>query len=280
MGRKFLKILRKIFRVFTLDGFAFSSVWVQLAAIFLVSSLLIFGMSFVLGDLAMSYRLFADPSSYAYSETDNQLIFGLVQVFFGLVLFSFIISVLSAALVELIEKIKSGTLSYRKKGHILFVNYNIKLPMILDEFDIKSKQSKKTQNVVLLFLDSETVSSFRTELDKGRWPNLDIFLRQGDLLSFHTYMRQGIFKALGLVILLPDQFQSALDADNFNLKILTLLISNQKFSKHLEDKQGLKQPMKCLVELSVNVESRNIAKNLTSNESGNLFAVTTPVVLL
>ncbi|GAB2609079.1 hypothetical protein GCM10026987_03660 [Belliella aquatica] len=233
-------------------------------------------MSFVLGDLAMSYRLFADPSSYAYIETDNQLIFGLFQVLFGLVLFSFIISVLSAALVELIEKIKSGTLAYNKKGHILFVNYNIKLPMILDEFDIKSSQTKKTQNVVLLFPDSETVANFRAELDKDRWPNLDIFLRQGDLLSFHTYLRQGIFKALGLVILHSDQFKSPLESDNFNLKLLTLLVSNLKFLKHLQDRQRQKQPMKCLVELSVNPESKVIAQNLTSNESGNLFAVTTP----
>lgn len=276
MWHRFLLLLRKIFRVFTLDGFALSSVWVQLIAIFFVSSLIIFGMSLVLGDLAMSYKLFADPSSYASSETNNELVFGLIQVLFGLVLFSFIISVLSAALVELIERIKSGTLSYNKKGHILFVNYNIKLPMILDEFDIKSSQSKQTQNVVLLFPDSDTVANFRAELDKGRWPNLDIFLRQGDLLSFHTYLRQGIFKALGLVILLPDQFESPLDSDNFNLKLLTLLVSNPKFFKHLEEKQGMKKPMKCLVELSVNTESRIIAKNLTSNDSGNLFAVTTP----
>lgn len=276
MRRKFLLFFRKIFRVFTLDGFALSSVWVQLIAIFMVSSLIIFGMSLVLGDLAMSYKLFADPSSYASSETNNELVFGLIQVLFGLVLFSFIISVLSAALVELIERIKSGTLAYNKKGHILFVNYNIKLPMILDEFDIKSSQSKKTQNVVLLFPDSETVANFRAELDKNRWPNLDIFLRQGDLLSFHTYLRQGIFKALGLVILLPDHFESPLESDNFNLKILTLLMSNPKFFGHLEDKQQMKKPMKCLVELSVNTESRNIAKNLTSNVTGNLFAVTTP----
>ncbi|MFD2036888.1 hypothetical protein ACFSKL_18935 [Belliella marina] len=268
--------MRKITRVFTLDGFALSSVWVQLTAIFLVSAVSIFGMSLLIGDLPMSYRLFADPSSYAYLESRNELIFGIFQVLLGLVLFSFIISVLSAALIGLIEKIKSGTLSFNKKGHILFVNYNIKLPMILDEFDIKSYQDKKKQKVVLLFQNSATVADFRTEMDTGRWPNLEIYLRKGDLLSFQTYQRQGIFKALGLVILSPDDGTANFDRDNFNLKLLTLLVNNKKFFGYLYDRHLANQPVKCLLELSENKESRQIAKMLTTYEDANLFAITTP----
>ncbi|MCH7414645.1 hypothetical protein MM213_14185 [Belliella sp. R4-6] len=276
MWYKINSFFRKIARVFTLDGFALSSVWVQLTAIFLVSAILIFGMSVLIGDLSMSYRLFADPSSYANLKLKNELVFGLIQVLLGLVLFSFIISVLSAALIGLIEKIKSGTLPFNKKGHILFVNYNIKLPMILDEFDIKSFQDRKKQRVVLLFPDTNTVTSFRLEMDKGRWPNLQIYLRQGDLLSFQTYQRQGIFQALGLVILLPDNTTSTLEADNFNLKLLTNLVNNKKFFNYLNDRHLANQPVKCLLELSANKESSQIAKLLTASKVGNLFAVTTP----
>ena len=276
MWYKIKSFFRKITSVFTLDGFALSSVWVQLTAIFLVSAISIFGMSLLIGDLSMSYRLFADPSSYAYLNSRNELFFGLIQVLLGLVLFSFIISVLSAALIGLIEKIKSGTLPFSKKGHILFVNYNIKLPMILDEFDIKSYQDRKKQRVVLLFPDSETVASFRVEMDTGRWPNLQIYLRQGDLLSFHTYQRQAIFKALGLVILLPDNTSTSLEADNFNLKLLTNLVNNKKFFDYLNEKHLANQPVKCLLELSANKESSQIAKLLTASKVGNLFAVTTP----
>lgn len=89
--------VRRLRRFLTPDGFALAPVWMQLGAIFVGSALLILLLSPLIGSLALSYRLFTDPSSYGEIEGLLPIIPGLVQVMFGLILFSFIISVLSAA---------------------------------------------------------------------------------------------------------------------------------------------------------------------------------------
>ncbi|WP_194776571.1 hypothetical protein [Pararhodonellum marinum] len=267
---------RKLRRSFTAERFALSPVWVQLLTIFVVSGCLIFLFSPLLGDLATSYRIFADPANYALAEGPMQLGFGLVLVLLGLVLFSFIISVLSAALVELIANIRRGSLPFRRSGHILFINYNIKLPLILDQFNLRAKEKGMVEPVVLLFSKASIVSGFRAQFSKDRWPFLDIYLRQGDVMAFSTYERLSIFKALGLVLLLPDHEEDKFSADNYNLKILTSLTNDQAFFKHLSDRQLSRRPMKCAIELSNQPDSRNIAMAMTAHDSGSLFSVITP----
>lgn len=267
---------RALRRLLTPDGFALASIWVQLAAIFVGSALLILFMSILIGDLSTSYRWFADPSSYADAETAQQLVFGLLQVVFGLILFSFIISVLSASLEQLIERIKGGTLPYRRSGHLLIVNYNVKLPLILDEINLRAQRLDRTEDVVLLFPDRETVDVFCDHLDTARWPQLQVYVRQGDLLQWHTYETLGVLKALGVVVLAPESETDEFARDNQNLKILTALINEQAFMHHLLERQAAKSPVKCSIELSNQTYSREIALALTAVKGGSLFAVTTP----
>ena len=267
---------RALRRLLTPDGFALASIWVQLAAIFVGSGLLILFMSLLIGDLSTSYRWFADPSSYADAEGWAQLVFGLVQVAFGLILFSFIISVLSASLEQLIERIKGGTLPYRKSGHLLIVNYNVKLPLILDEINLRAQRLDRTEDVVLLFPDRATVDQFCEHLEAERWRQLQIYVRQGDLLHWHTYEKLGALKALGLVVLAPEDEVDEFTRDNRNLKILTALINEQAFMHHLLERQAAKSPVKCSIELSNQTYSRDIALALTAVQGGSLFAVTTP----
>lgn|GEM_PF-2480368 len=273
---RFKLFRQKIRRVLTQERFALAPIWVQLIAIFIVSAILIFGLSPFLGNLANSYKLFADPANYANANGPMELIIGLVQVMVGLILFSFIISVLSAALVNLIENIKSGSLPYKKRGHILFVNYNIKLPLILDQFNIRAKDKGIIEDVVLLFPEPQTVTFFRNKYDKGRWENLEIFIRQGEVMSFQTFDRLSIFHAMAIVILLPDNKEDPFLADNFNLKILTTLTNNQAFFRHLSEKQQKAKPIKCSIELSNHSDARKIALELTANKAGSLFTVITP----
>lgn len=273
---KFKLFRRNIRRPLTQERFALASIWVQLIAIFIVSALLIIGLSPFLGDLATSYKLFADPSNYADASGPTQLVVGLIQVIVGLILFSFIISVLSAALVNLIENIKSGSLPYKKHGHILFVNYNIKLPLILDQFDYRAKDKGIIEDIVLLFSEPETVDFFRSQLQKDRWRNLEIFIRQGDVLSIQTFHRLSVLRAMAIVILLPDNLENTFLSDNFNLKILTTLTNNQPFLKHLTEKQASSKPVKCSIELSSHSDAKKIALDLTSNKAGSLFNVITP----
>jgi hypothetical protein len=263
-------------RFLTPERFALASVWVQLVAIFITSAIIILIFSPFVGSLPLTYKIFADPSYYADATGPIPIASGLILVLLGLVLFSFIISVLSAALIKLIDNIKSGSLPYKGSGHTLFINYNIKLPLILDQFNLRAKDQGKIENVVLLFSDNKTVAAFRALLDKERWGNLDIFIRQGNVMAFQTYESLSISNASGIVILLPDTTENAFEADNINLKILTTLINNQNFLKFLSDRQGSKHPVKCSIELSNDQDSREIAEELTSNGSGALFSVITP----
>ncbi|MCL6259976.1 hypothetical protein M3O96_12805 [Aquiflexum sp. TKW24L] len=273
---RFKLFFRNARRILTPERFALASVWVQLIAIFITSAVIIIAFSPFIGELPLTYKIFADPSYFADVAGPIPLATGLILVLLGLVLFSFIISVLSAALIKLIDNIKSGSLPYKGTGHTVFINYNIKLPLILDQFNLRAKDKGSIENVVLLFSDKNIVAAFRLLLDKDRWGNLDIFIRQGNVLAFQTYERLSITHALGIVILLPDQTDGAFEADNFNLKILTTLTNNPLFFKHLSDRQGSKHPVKCSIELSNNQDSRDIALELTSNGSGALFAVITP----
>lgn len=229
-------------------------------------------MSPLLGDLPTSYKIFADPANYAGVKGPVQIVVGLVQVLLGLVLFSFIISVLSAALVKYIENIRSGSLAFKRSGHMIFVNYNVKLPLILDQLDIRARDRGVVEEIVLLFSEVDTVAYFRNNMDPKRWKSLDIFIRQGDLMSFNTFERTSVFEALSLVILLPDGLQSHFLADNINLKVLTTLANNEKYRKHLEERRASRKPIKCSIELSNNADSRVIAQEM----SQSLFTVITP----
>lgn len=266
----------KLRRSLTREKFALAPVSVQLVAIFFASAFVIILLAPLIGDLPTSYRLFADPANYASAKGPVQLVVGLVQVLIGLVLFSFIISVLSAALTTLIENIKSGSLPYLKRGHVLIVNYNVKLPLILDQLNIRAKDKGVFEDVVLLFSEPKLVSYFRTTYNKERWPNLEVFVRQGDVLNFKTFNRLSVFNALGIVLLLPEHIEDDFESDNFNLKILTTLSNNQPFFQHLSERQVSKSPLKCSIELSSNPDSTRIAKELTSTKLGSFFTVITP----
>lgn len=276
MFKKLFNFLRYLRSLLSPDGFAQASVWEQLATIFVFGAIVIVFLSPALGDISTSYRIFADPSTFADAQGPLQIFFGLVQMIFGLILFSFIVSVLSAALIELVADIKGGRLPFRKSGHILVVNYNVKLPLILDEFNLRAQSRDAVEDVVLLFAEPEIVSNFHAHLETERWSNLEIYIRQGDLMSFNTFERQGVFKALAMVVLLPDHMESNFTADNFNLKLLTTLVNNKEFFAHLDERQNLRQPMKCSIELSNNADCRDIALSITSKDSGPMFSVITP----
>lgn len=263
---------KKLRRLPTAERFALAPVWIQLVAIFISSAAIIFLMSPFLGNLANSYKIFTDPAYFADVVGPVQVVAGLIQVLLGMMLFSFIISVLSAALVKYIESIRSGSLAFRRGGHMIFVNYNVKLPLILDQLDIRAKDRGVTEEIVLLFSDIGTVANFRDQIDSKRWKNLDIFIRQGDLMNFKTFERISVFEALSLVILLPDGTPNHFLADNINLKVLTTLVNNQQYRQHLEERRASKKPIKCSIELSNNADSRVIAQRM----SQSLFTVITP----
>lgn len=270
------RTLRQIRRFFSADGFALAPIWAQLLAIFAFSALLIVALSPALGSLSNSYRIFADPSSYADAEGTLQLVLGLLQVLLGLVLFSFVISVLSAALEQLIERIKGGTLAYRKRNHLLIVNHNAKLSLILHELNLRAAKLNQPCDIVILLSDREFVDTVTAQLDLAAWDFLQIYLRQGDVVNIDTYHNLSIQQAAGLVILAPENMADDFARDNQNLKILASLTNDEGFMKHLHERQLARQPIKCSIELTAETHSRDIALALTQSGQESLFAVTNP----
>jgi len=268
--------LRRMRRLFSPEGFALGPIWAQLVIIFGCSALVIVAASPFLGSVADSYRIFVDPSAYADAEGVLQGVLGLLQVLLGLVLFSFIISVLSAALDQLIDRIRGGTLPYNRRGHVLIVHHNARLPLLLDEMAVRARRLGQACHVVLLLPDRETLDEVAEQFDLEHWPELQISLRQGSTTEYETYQRLGVEHAFGLVVLASDTAGDAFATDNLNLKILACLSNAPQFMRHLEVRQKALNPVKCSVELSAGVCSREIALAMTRFGRDSLFAIINP----
>ena len=65
---------------------------------------------------------------------------------------------LSAALEQLIERIRGGTRPYRNRGHMLIVNRNDKLALILDDINERYSRWELDLDVVLLLSDRAEVA--------------------------------------------------------------------------------------------------------------------------
>jgi hypothetical protein len=260
----------------TLDGFALAPLWLQLVLIFAASAVLVFLFSPLTGSLSYCYTLFADPGTYGEADGFRQLFFGFFVLVLGLILVSLIISVLTTALEDLIVHIRSGLRPYRKKGHILIIHRNVKLPLMLEEMNLKYAGLGHALDVVILLGDAPQVEEFWSGLEVGNWPFLNIYLRQGDLLTYETYARVSIVAAIGILLLLDETKADPFSADSQNLKTLAMLMNEEAFRTHLERRHAEKRPVKCAVELSHTVKSHEIARMLTALGQESLFSVMAP----
>ena len=268
--------LGRLLRLLTVDGFAIAPLWVQLGIIFAASAILIFIFAPLTGSLSYCYTLFADPGTYGSAEGFQQLFFGFFVLILGLILVSLIISVLTTALEELIERIRGGVRPFRKKGHILIIHHNAKLPLILDEMNLKYAGLDCVQDVVILVGDVKQVEEFWSGHKVGHWPFLNIYLRQGDLHAFETYAAVSILSASGILLLLEETAGDVYLADSQNLKTLAMLTNEAAFWSHLATRHEEKRPIKCAVELSHSIKSHEIARALTSLGQESLFSIMTP----
>jgi len=263
-------------RLLTLDGFAIAPVWLQLLLIFSASALLVFIFAPLTGSLAYCYTLFADPGTYGSAEGFRQLFFGFFVLILGLILVSLIISVLTAALEELIERIRGGMRPFRKKGHILIIHRNAKLPLMLEEMNLKYAGLGQALDVVILLDEARQVEEFWSSLEVANWPFLNIYLRLGDLLSYESYERVSIRSAIGILLLLDEAKGDAFLADSQNIKALAMLTNETEFRLHLERRHAEQRPVKCAVELSHTIKSHEIARQLTAVGRESLFSVMAP----
>ena len=261
----------------SLDGFAVAPIWAQLLLLILLSAFLILVFRSILDRL--SFDLFFSPTVFYDLVTGSQstwyrIAAGLLLMILGLCIGGFIVSILSAALSNFIDRVQRGILPYRNKsGHILIVNSNSKLPHILDEINTKMESLRRSQGVVILLKDSDAVQALNTSLGREHTPYLNIYLRQGDLFQFETYERLSVLGAQGLLLLLDEDIKDPFQADNVNLKLLSLLTREDRFRQMLVQRMASLSPFKFAIELTDTGIARDIATSLAEVDGKPMIAI-------
>jgi len=127
------KLLYKIKRYLSLDGYSVAPVQIQLLVLLTISFAIIGIFSLYYGSFEKSYLLFMDPTAIP----EGNIFITIIVLLIGLIIASFVISILSTALKNFIEEIKKGILPFKRSNHLVFINKNRKLFYIFDELNIK-----------------------------------------------------------------------------------------------------------------------------------------------
>ena len=260
------KTLYKIKKYFTLDGYSMAPLYVQLGVLILISTLIVLAFSLIHNSLEASYLLFMDPT--ALPENSNVLL-SFIQLMLGLIIASFVISILSSALENSIENIKSGILPYKGKNHLLFINSNKKLFYILEELDIKYSDSNTVQEIVVLVSTKEAVESIVENL--GEYKHLAIYVKQGDLLDANIYKNMNISKTIAVDILADENIEDPFLSDNMNIKILSTLMNDEKFVDSLEVRNNKHKNI--TVETRNSIEATKIINSIATVDGIDCVAV-------
>lgn len=281
MDRKRPPLHRRFSRFFSADGFAMAPVGVQLVLIVAAAALLVFFFSPLVGSLQKSFRVFlGDPEGYVELAGRRALLFGLVELIVGLCIYGFVISILTSSLIQLIQEIRGGALPYRRKGHLLLVNENGKIPFMLTEMNDRSADNDEILDVVIMFPDRGAVRRFQESIHFGDFPWLRIFVRQGNPFRYESYERLGVMNAHGLVILLDCHAHDEFQGDNRNVKILSVLVNQPAFRENLLQRFQDRHPFKFAVEMNRTVKSREIVTALSTLQGVCHVSVITPIEVI
>lgn len=270
-------LLFRIRRLFTVDGFALASVWAQLALLLGASAALILLFAPLVGSLETSIRIFlGDAEGYADTLGTRSVLAGLIELIVGLCVYGFVISVLCSSLATLLVEVRSGAFPARKRNHVILINENAKVFHILAEMNDRQSDIGRVLDVVLLFFDRGAVRRFEENVDRGDYPFLNILAKQGNPFRFETYERVGLLDALGVAILLDSRITPAFDADNHNLKILSVLLSRAEFRSALLERGRAMNPYKFSIELTGSVAAAEVARSVASVGREPLVSVINP----
>ena len=212
------KILYKIKRTLSLDGFSIAPVYTQITLLILLSLSIISLFALYYGSFSASYFTFMDPTNIP----EENVFIVLLEALTGLIIASFVISILSSSLENFIEKIKTGTLAFKKNNHIVFFNINEKIFQILTELNDKFSELEQIQEIVIIFKTPDEVEDFIHDINFNDYEYLSIFVKYGNHLEEETYSKFNLKNARSITILKDgDDFSS----DNEQLKIYTSLLS-------------------------------------------------------
>lgn len=268
--------LRRLRRFFTVDGYARAPAWLQVLTLVAACAILVLTFAVFWGSIEKSYLVFIDPPAFADAEGWFLVVIGFVELVLGITLAGFLISVLTAALEEAIHDLRTGSLPFKRGGHLLIVNRNRKLVHVLEEIEIGMSDVDRIQDIVILLKSKEEVEHFFDDIDPRRFQHLSLYVRSGPTSNFETYERLSIFKALGVIVLLDQELEDAYEADNRNLMILMTIMNNETYSSFLVERTRSHDPQKCAVELHGTIRSREVAAEVTTRDGYRLFALVQP----
>lgn len=213
------KLLYKLKRYLSLDGFSVAPVYIQIAILILISLTIVSVYSLYYGSFSESYFTFMDPTNIP----DKNILVVLIEILTGLIIASFVISILSSALENFILEIKKGSLPFKHSNHIVFFNVNEKIFHILSELNEKFIDLDKIQEVIIILKTPEEVEEFLNNINFNEYPYLSIFVKYGNHLENETFDKFNLKNSKSITLLKTEE---DFEADNELLKIYAALLES------------------------------------------------------
>ena len=261
----------------TKEWFASLGVLGQLGVVIALGFSVIISSSLLIGSIENAYLVFIDPPALPVMKDKGiKLYFSFLLMLFGMVITSFNISILSAALEKTFRDIKKGHLKYYGENHTLIINYNRKVMKILQEINLFHEKNKDMHEVIIFINNEKDIEILQSKIKKYHFNNLKVFIRFGDTFLYSRYKELGIYDIYALIILSEESIKDPFLRDNNNLRIMNLLFSNDKFSNYLYEKKKNMKQVKAVVEFSDIHHFDTIVKEATQS----LFLALSPTNVL
>jgi hypothetical protein len=274
------RVIYRLRRLLTLDGYATAPVWLQLVILVVISTVLIYLFAPLWGSLKESYLIFVDQSAIVDAQGWIRVGLGLIELLIGIIVAGFIISILTSTLENFVREIRTGSLAYKRSKHVLIVNQNNKLFHMLREMNKKFEDMSRIQDVVILLRGKQDVEAFWDAYSVENHQYLSVYVKHGVPLVFESFAKVSLLKASAAVILIDKNCQNPYEADNINIKILSTVLNNNKYRDLLVERSKEKNPLRCTVELNNTYKAKEIAEAISTIKDVSTFSVVTPLSMI
>lgn len=183
---RFLRFKKTIKKYFSISSFSKLNILSQILVLLILSIIIILVFSIIFHSIKTSAVIFIDPPGITEVTGYTHIFMGMIELVFGLLIGGALISIITEYLSNTIENINKGYFPYKNKDHIIIINYNKKLEIILEELDLYYKNAKNDEDIVL-FLPNVDIEKFNNNLPN--YLNINVFLITGDLYHISSYER-------------------------------------------------------------------------------------------
>ena len=218
----------------------------KLGVVFTISAAIVFPSSLFLGSIKETYNIFIDPPAlFTYHESTLKFLFSLFLMVAGIIILSFVVSVLTTSLEKMLYNIRMGKLDFVGENHTIIINFNDDIFTILRELDTIKSGLEKPHEIVLIIDNESKIQHLIEKIKAKNYTNLKIHLRYGELTSIKRYKELSLLEAQAVVILENEEIDDPFVQDNLNLKIINTLYRDPEFQAVLNQKRDVeKRPVK------------------------------------